>query len=118
MTLVDNRFKTLTLKGKWNAPSEQEEKLLTMEARLNAMKRTQRKMGKPRVGAKYPTGQNKKPEWMKLPPVEGVISKMWKTKLWHYCHPTTGGGVVIVSGESINPHNAREQPLTPVLLPR
>ena len=43
------------------------------------------------MGDKYPTGQNKKPEWMKSPPEEGVVSKMWKTKMWHYCHPTTGG---------------------------
>ena len=35
MALVDNKFKTLTLKGKWNAPSEQDKKILTLEARLN-----------------------------------------------------------------------------------
>ena len=35
MALVDNKFKTLTLKGKWNALSEQDKKILTLEARLN-----------------------------------------------------------------------------------
>ena len=92
MNLANDKFKLLTLKGKWEAPSQQEEKILALEAKINALKGNNRVYPKLADPKKYPNAdQNKKPDWMEKPPQDGVNSKMWKAKLWHYCHPSTGG---------------------------
>ena len=38
MLLADNKYKNFNLKNKWNTPSDQEEKILALEARLDALK--------------------------------------------------------------------------------
>ena len=93
MLLADNKYKNLLLKNKWNAPSEHEEKILALEAKINALQ-NKRKRGGGGAG-KYVRDPKKqfaaKPEWMKEAPGIGANARVWKDKLWHYCHPSTGG---------------------------
>ena len=53
MVLADNKYKNLWLKNKWNAPSDQEEKILALEAKLEGFRKSSRKGTNPRRQIPY-----------------------------------------------------------------
>ena len=56
MQTADNRFKNQKLKNKWNVPSDEEEKILSLQAEVKAMKRATKdgKKRNSRLGVKPP----------------------------------------------------------------
>jgi hypothetical protein len=61
MSLAKNKYKLLTDKGVWNAPSEEEEKIIPLQSEINALKgkdKRESKDGKAVTGG--PKGQHKK----------------------------------------------------------
>ena len=111
MELANNRYKTLLEKGKWNAPSETEEKIIALETQFRKMQQKTKKPktgdgkkgkfeGGPKKGPKHNAkgGKGKKktkelPVWMKQPPPASLAKIPVKVddKEYHWCHPSTGG---------------------------
>jgi hypothetical protein len=103
MEQADNKFKLLKESGHWNAPSEQEEKILALQSEIkNLKKKTKDPNKKPPYKGK-PTDtkgkgkgaalQAEKPSWFFKEPKEDEIHKpkMFNGKPWYYCSKKTGG---------------------------
>jgi hypothetical protein len=102
MQLAENKYKSLVEGSKWNAPDEQTEKIIALQAQV---KKLAARKGKDKPGPKTPPGggpkagkgkggkddqktpaTNIKPPWMMLKPKAGEKQK--KTvdgKLYHWC---------------------------------
>ena len=101
MLLADNRFRLLKERDEWDAPSQEEEKLLSLQAEVEKLKRsskkkpTAKKEKKEGHTAKRPRRQEtpEKPGWMKERPADEDLKKprQWNGSDWWYCHPETGG---------------------------
>ena len=56
VNLADNKFKNLTVRGKWMAPTEEEEKIITLKAKIKQLEKKTKAKGKrngdPKKGAK------------------------------------------------------------------
>ena len=107
MQLADNKFRLLKEKGIWDTPSESEEKILALEAKIAELTRTTRKTAstkrKKRAGdevgeknegkPKRKPKTSDKPSWMFQKPKEEDMKKprAWNGSQWWYCHPDTGG---------------------------
>ena len=112
MKLADNKFKLLKERGTWNAPSEEEEKILALQVEINNLKkkatekyssRSSKEKSRPRRQEKQVVEEKKeevrnrwnepKPEWMHKKPKDEDLKKpkMWGGKQWWYCHKDTGG---------------------------
>jgi len=93
MLLAVNKCKIRKTKNEWNAPSEQEEKILALETKLNQLKR-----GSPNGKTKEPKKKKRKerkplPDWMTKKPAQADINdpKTVKDKQCHWCSTETGG---------------------------
>ena len=109
MQLADNKFRLLKEKGIWDAPSESEEKILALEAKIAALSRSAhratttpklKKTGmdneheRPSQKTNKRTRQNnEKPQWMFVKPKDEDLRKprMWNGTQWWFCHRDTGG---------------------------
>lgn len=108
MQLADNKFRLMKEKGSWNAPSEEEEKILALQVeveqlkKLKNRKRQERPNHKTRGNArgKAKTNDrsnadngNKKPSWMSKKPNHKDIkrSREWKGRKWWWCGKESGG---------------------------
>jgi hypothetical protein len=100
MEQASNKFKLLKVHGKWNAPSQEEEKILALEARVKQLSKTTQKLHplkkkefkkKGTRGGKEPASDQ--PSWFNKEPTTADLHKpkMWKGKEWHWCSPKTGG---------------------------
>ena len=65
MDLADNKYKNLKLSETWNVPSEQEEKILALSAKVAKLRNTSIKTSNPNPTPRVPrTYQKDKPEWL------------------------------------------------------
>jgi hypothetical protein len=76
MEQAHNKFKLLNEGGVWNAPSEQEEKILALQAKIKNLKKATKKHegGKPST-KKTPMAQMEKPSWFFKEPKEDEMNK-------------------------------------------
>jgi hypothetical protein len=99
MEQADNKFKLLKLHNKWNAPSQEEEKILALEARVKKLTNQSHKDGKKLKGKEIKkkkwekTKTGEQPSWFNKEPATGDLKKpkSWKGKDWWWCSPKTGG---------------------------
>jgi len=102
MEQADNKFKLLKESGNWNAPSEQEEKILALQSEIKILKKKSKDPKKPPFKGKPTDGKGKgknaglqaeKPSWFYKEPKEDEIHKpkMFNGKAWYYCGKKTGG---------------------------
>jgi hypothetical protein len=103
MEQADNKYKLLKEGGAWNAPSENEEKILALQAEIKHLKKAKKDGGKPFKKKTYekkpfdkkkaPGAQLEKPSWFFKEPKEEELRKpkMWNDKPWYFCSPKTGG---------------------------
>jgi hypothetical protein len=100
MEQADNKFKLLSINHKWNAPTQEEEKILALEARVKKLTNQGQKQGRT---AKSKDSKSKKsprsgataeqPSWFNKEPATADLHKpkVWKGKDWYWCSPKTGG---------------------------
>lgn len=104
MQLALNKYRTLVEGGKWNAPTEADEKIIALEAQLKKMSTKNASTGKVTPGRKAQgTGKpNKKqaksrydrPAWMFEPPKQGEPStKTANEKQYHWCPKHEAWGI-------------------------
>lgn len=99
MTIAANKFKNLKIVGKWEAPDENEEKIIALEAQVADLKKRHRKIRDNQSG-----GQNKrkggdkgkgktKPEWLQKnqKPSDPKETKKWNKNTYHWCCKENGG---------------------------
>ena len=108
MQLADNKFRLLKEKGVWDTPSESEEKILALEAKIAELTRSSKRNSTQKrkkrgteengenPGKKQSTAgrpQQEKPAWMFQRPTEAELNKpkMWNGRQWWFCHKDTGG---------------------------
>jgi hypothetical protein len=105
MQLADMKYRTMKDKETWEAPSETDEKILALEARLENFKNKSNKRkgdGDPKhersgggQGKHQNTGKRRvdKPAWMFQRPATADLNKSreWNGKQWHWCSAETGG---------------------------
>ena len=107
MQLADNKFRLLKEKGIWNTPSESEEKILALEAKITDLTKSTRKApntkrktratddggAKNGNNTKRKPNPSDKPSWMFQKPRDQDMKKprTWNGSQWWYCHPDTGG---------------------------
>ena len=105
MQLADTKFRVLKERGLWNTPSDEEEKILALQAeianqnkeisKLKKGKSTQNRNRKRETTApdKSQNRRGEKPGWMKIRPKDDALHKprIWNKKQWWFCHPDTGG---------------------------
>lgn len=90
MQLALNKYNTLKEAGKWNAPTEEQNKIVALEAEVNKMKNDKRPHKKKFVaknkGHKKSDSYKGPPEWMKTKPKDGEThSKNVGGKEYHWC---------------------------------
>lgn len=107
MQLADNKFRLLKEKGTWDTPSESEEKILALEARINELTKSAKSSTKvkrkkkasdseeeapPKKSMRKSKGKEK-PKWMSQRPKEEDLKKprTWNGQKWWFCHKDTGG---------------------------
>jgi hypothetical protein len=102
MQLGNNKYKLLKEGGLWNAPSDEEEKILALQTEVKKLKKNGQiatrkvndkapKGDKPKSKARVP--QPEKPAWFSKEPKEEDLhkSKVWNNKTWWFCSDKTGG---------------------------
>ena len=126
MQLADNKYRLMKEKGTWNAPSEEEEKILALQAEVQLLKknRTRRQQDRKSAGnkerkkekrTKKPwsnenrTNHNAKPEWMSSKPSNDDMKnpKEWKGRKWWWCGEETGGKCNPPQWRAHNPKECR-----------
>ena len=98
MNLASNKFKLLKQTGKWEAPDENEEKLLALQTEIKKLKQKARNIqerpGKERKrkGDRDAT-KTPRPDWLEnhVKPNQVKDTKQWKNNTYHWCSPETGG---------------------------
>ena len=96
MDLADKKYKNLKLNETCNAPSEQEEKILALSAKVAKIRKTSSKMSNPNPTPRVPrTYQKDKPEWLfkntKPPPDKKNNACTWNERQWYWCSTKTWG---------------------------
>ena len=103
MQLADNRHRLLKQREEWDAPSQEEEKLLALQAEVEKLKRgSKRRPESKNDKQENQKSSNKKvrkqerrekPGWMWERPSDNDLTKprQWNGSEWWYCHPDTGG---------------------------
>ena len=89
MSFAENRYKIRKLRGIWNAPSPEDEKIIALEAKLKQMEGKQAGRGASSAGETKTNSQKKKrnvEEWMLVKPKQGEPhDKEVDGKDWHWC---------------------------------
>ena len=96
MLLADTKYKTLVEKGTWDAPSAEEEKIIALQAKYEALKRkvdSGNKEDKSKSSKKSGKQTPKKPDWMFKEPDPDKLRepRNWNGKPWYWCSHKTGG---------------------------
>ena len=106
MQLADNKYRLLKEKGTWDTPSESEEKILALEARIDELTKVAKKTrgSKRKKRGSESEGESKekktekriqqeKPQWMNQRPAEADLRKprTWNGAQCWFCHKDTGG---------------------------
>jgi hypothetical protein len=102
MVIAETKYKILKTKEIWEAPSEEETKLIALESRFTELKkrfadkRKKPKEKKQEGGPKKKARKEKfapKPDFLRKAPVDSEISKPkeWNGATWYWCHQRTGG---------------------------
>jgi hypothetical protein len=99
--LGNNKYKLLKEGGLWNAPSDEEEKILALQTEVKKLKKNTQlatcKVDKSvkvdESKAKTRVTQPEKPSWFSKELKEEDLhkSKVWNNKTWWFCSPKTGG---------------------------
>ena len=87
MDLADRKYKNLKPNETWNAPSEQEEKILSLSAEVAKLRKTSSKTSNPNPTPQVPiTYQKDKPEWLfkntNPPPDKKNNARTWNERPW------------------------------------
>jgi hypothetical protein len=95
MLLAENKYKTLVEKGQWQAPTEEEEKIVALQTEIRALKngrgadkKAKNKPTKKEGNSKGGGDKSKKKDeaWMHVAPKEGEPkAKSYNGKQWHWC---------------------------------
>jgi len=91
MNLANEKFKSMKDEGTWNAPSEEEERILALEAKLKA---NIQKFSKAKATTKPGrTPKETKPKALDSRPTDANKHKpiFWKKRTWYWCDESTGG---------------------------
>jgi hypothetical protein len=102
MVMAETKYKILKTKEIWEAPSEEESKLIALEARFAELKKKyankygQSKEKKHADAPKKKVRKSKyapKPDFLRKAPADMEISKPkeWNGAKWYWCHQSTGG---------------------------
>ena len=98
MDLADKKYKTLKITGAWNAPSQQEEKILALTAEIEKIKRRRLvplKDTKTDEGKDDKISSVRKPKWLQQnesPPQEYLFRpRTWNERKWYWCGQETQG---------------------------
>jgi hypothetical protein len=98
MSRVKTKYKTLLNNGDWNVPSDQEKKIIALEAQVRDLKKSKRSIGDKgnhKKGDKDKSKGNKNPfpGKEKTTPPKGDMSKplVCNGKKWYWCSKDTGG---------------------------
>ena len=106
MELADNKFKNQKIQDKWNAPSEEEEKIIASQAEIKSLKKKSSIKQEPKASSikkekskkvtfddKKDKDKEKKPAWFNKEPKAADLTKprTWNNKQWWWCSPKTGG---------------------------
>jgi hypothetical protein len=102
MEQANSKYKLMKENATWNAPSEQEEKILALMSEVRSLKKYKKKESpfkkgdKPDKGKSFQKGKKvatEKPSWFEKEPSADEMSKPkeWNGKTWYYCSPKTGG---------------------------
>ena len=91
-----DKYKNLKQTNKWNAPTEEEEKIIALEAKLKQLQKKGGGKGAKDDKGKNGTNKNKKsflPPWHKEKPKPEEMKKPreYNNKKWYWCCPETGG---------------------------
>lgn len=103
MLWARQKYDLLREKGTWNAPTEEEEKIIALEAQLKKMEK-QMKSGKAkgnpksnqngrerRTNNKDNPRRKEKPDWFEKEPDDPTKKVTWNGKDWNWCGRSTGG---------------------------
>ena len=105
------RYKSLCTKNLWEAQTDEQKKLVALEAEIQTLKRgkgsnqsasnqkrnrtheSDRRPSKKRKGQPKKTPKKEKPKWMFERPADSELFKPreWNGRMWHYCAKCTGG---------------------------
>ena len=97
MDLADKKYKTLKITGVWNAPSQQEEKILALTAEIEKIKRRRvvQKDTKTDKRQEEKITSVRKPKWLQQnesPPQEYLYRPCtWNKRKWYWCSQETQG---------------------------
>jgi hypothetical protein len=102
MEQANSKYKLMKENATWNAPSEQEEKILALMSEVKNLKKFKKKDSsykkddKPYSSKKSPQKGRKsveKPSWFTKEPSPEDLDKpkTWNGKTWWYCSPKMGG---------------------------
>jgi hypothetical protein len=86
MELAVNKYRTRIQANTWKTPTEAEEKIIALEAKLQQMMKQQKKYKKLAGNKKKKSTSKDKPSWMKVPPKPGEPSTKTKdSKAYNWC---------------------------------
>ena len=104
MLWARNKYDLLLGKGIWNAPTEQEEKIIALQAQVKEMARklTEKKPQQSSKGTSQKTNTTskdkkkkskrvEKPEWFTKKPTNLYKKVTWNNREWNWCGKDTGG---------------------------
>jgi hypothetical protein len=98
MEQANSKYKLMKEQATWNAPSEQEEKILALMTEVKNLKKfkkkepSYKKEDKTKAKPKHKKAADK-PSWFNEEPSPEELTKPkeWNGKTWYYCSPKTGG---------------------------
>ena len=95
MSQADKNYKTLQIKGTWNSPSQEEEKILALNTEIDKLKRFRKEthtapQGIPR---RQMSVKKDKPKWFvnNETPSDVKDSRKYNNNTWYYCCEKSGG---------------------------
>ena len=100
MQLGNNKFKLLKEGGTWNAPSDEEEKILALQTEVKKLQigkktilKNDKTVRKDKTKNKTRKAQPEKPSWFLTEPKAEDLKKpkFWNNRNWWFCSPKTGG---------------------------
>ena len=103
MLWARNKYDLLLDKGTWNAPTEQEEKIIALQAQVKEMeKKLSEKKPKPpsktksskqskSADTKKKKKRIEKPSWFSELPTDVTKTVTWNNREWNWCGKATGG---------------------------
>ena len=105
MTLSSNKFKLLVEAGAWNAPSNEEEKIIALQSQINKLQAKKPPQYAPATTHRGSTNRKDsstkktfekdphQPKWLldHIKPYKLTTVMEYKKKDWLWCSPETGG---------------------------